>query len=498
MMYNEPTTLTTNSFTVGEWQVDPVRNTLSNKLIETRLEKRLIAILAALANAPEQQLSKEELILRVWGKKAASDETLSVAISKIRKALGCNAKNPVYIRTIGGHGFKLICKTNITEKANIVQATKAQSVKAKSTSPVLAHSQSKIVRYAALIIAATLLITALIANLANHPVPFSTLSQDEQIIYHKARHLMQRETKEDLLEARKILAKLYNDYPQQAEVLGEYAKSYFFYDFLNNRAPGPNEKKIKALFKQAIQLNPKIADLHLQLALISFYYDCDFKQAEKHFLNSLKLAPENMYILFNYTELLMAMREFDKAIHYMKKLIKAHPEFYSWGHIAYISLLARDMKTAEQEVAKVHLANTSPEYRAHAALFIAEAKGDDETVFNIYLDNFKKNNYTKAEIATAVNIYKTKGIKQLNLWLAETKKEQRNVGHFTPPLSTARYYIGAGEYIKALPYLKQAVEQRSYTTMWINSDPKYKPLHDMAEFQDLVDQLGLKVQTIRN
>ena len=65
-------------------------------------------LLVALASAPEQQLSKEQLLEVVWKDKVVSDETLSVAISHLRKALGCNAKKPVYIETISGYGFRLL------------------------------------------------------------------------------------------------------------------------------------------------------------------------------------------------------------------------------------------------------------------------------------------------------------------------------------------------------------------------------------------------------
>ncbi len=99
-----------SKFSLSDWHIDPQQNTLINSSSTNKIEKRLIRVLVVLANNTETVVTKEQLLQQVWQGKVVSDETISVAISKLRKALGCNAKQPSYIETISGVGFRLLVK----------------------------------------------------------------------------------------------------------------------------------------------------------------------------------------------------------------------------------------------------------------------------------------------------------------------------------------------------------------------------------------------------
>jgi len=95
-------------FRTGAWIVDPRHNSLTGHGKTIKIEKRLIRVLITLAEHAPQGVSKEQLLEAVWTGKVVSDDTLSVAISQLRKLLGCDAKMPVYIETITGFGFRLL------------------------------------------------------------------------------------------------------------------------------------------------------------------------------------------------------------------------------------------------------------------------------------------------------------------------------------------------------------------------------------------------------
>jgi Tol biopolymer transport system component len=65
-------------------------------------------VLLALANADGKVLSRDEIILQVWGVEFATDDLLSRAISDLRKALGDDPKAPSFIETIPTVGYRLI------------------------------------------------------------------------------------------------------------------------------------------------------------------------------------------------------------------------------------------------------------------------------------------------------------------------------------------------------------------------------------------------------
>lgn len=66
------------------------------------LSPKAFLLLKAFLEAPEEVLSKEALMLRVWGE-PVEPATLEVHLSVLRKALG----EPNPIQTVRGHGYRL-------------------------------------------------------------------------------------------------------------------------------------------------------------------------------------------------------------------------------------------------------------------------------------------------------------------------------------------------------------------------------------------------------
>ena len=68
----------------------------------------MLAVLTELAKHQGETLSKEHLILAVWGTIHTSDMVLSRAISDLRKVFGDSAKKQIYIKTMIKQGYRLI------------------------------------------------------------------------------------------------------------------------------------------------------------------------------------------------------------------------------------------------------------------------------------------------------------------------------------------------------------------------------------------------------
>lgn len=103
-------------FQLLEWKVSPDTNTLTNPEKSIRVEPKVMAVLVYLAGRAGEAVSKEQIIDSIWEEKFISDEVLTVAIHELRKALGDEARNPRFIKTIPKVGYKLIA--TITETAD--------------------------------------------------------------------------------------------------------------------------------------------------------------------------------------------------------------------------------------------------------------------------------------------------------------------------------------------------------------------------------------------
>ena len=116
-------------FTVGLWQVDPIRNVISQGSDERHLEHRLMQTLIFLAKNPGQVISREQFFDSVWKGLIVNEEALSRAISLLRSALNDNAHRPEFIQTIPGVGYRLIAEVTaaITPLPVSTSAAEAQN-----------------------------------------------------------------------------------------------------------------------------------------------------------------------------------------------------------------------------------------------------------------------------------------------------------------------------------------------------------------------------------
>ena len=75
-----------------------------------KLQRVPLQALAVLIEHKGQIVSRDHLAERIWGKGVSldADNSLNVAIRKLRQALGDNPEEPRYIQTITGQGYRLI------------------------------------------------------------------------------------------------------------------------------------------------------------------------------------------------------------------------------------------------------------------------------------------------------------------------------------------------------------------------------------------------------
>lgn len=105
------------TFWVGTWLVEPLRGRLRSDRGHVRIEPRVMSLLVRLSQTPSQAVSREELIADVWAGAFVTDEVLSSAVRKLRKALGDDVKAPDYIQTLPGFGYRLVAMVERSRQA---------------------------------------------------------------------------------------------------------------------------------------------------------------------------------------------------------------------------------------------------------------------------------------------------------------------------------------------------------------------------------------------
>ena len=98
----------TQSFDLGGFRVDPQRRTISGPDGETTIEPKIMAVLLMLAEHPGKVISREAFLDSVWSDEYGGDESLTRAISHLRKAFSNDRDLHVCIETIPRTGYRLV------------------------------------------------------------------------------------------------------------------------------------------------------------------------------------------------------------------------------------------------------------------------------------------------------------------------------------------------------------------------------------------------------
>ena len=149
---------------IGRWDVSPTELRVSNGDTEHTVEAKVMDVLIMLAEHAGEVVSREAFIEQVWGTEAGGDESLTRAISLLRKALGDTASDAKHIRTIPRKGYQLIAPVTVVDAAPASISAAKETVSAAGAALPSAETRSGPSRNGmiALVTAALLLAVALI------------------------------------------------------------------------------------------------------------------------------------------------------------------------------------------------------------------------------------------------------------------------------------------------------------------------------------------------
>jgi transcriptional activator of cad operon len=98
--------------TIGDWQVDATANRISGEAGNVELEPRVMDLLMLLAERPGEVISKDEIAAALWGEVHVNDDALTRTVFKLRKALGDDARNALYVATVPKRGYRLVAEVS--------------------------------------------------------------------------------------------------------------------------------------------------------------------------------------------------------------------------------------------------------------------------------------------------------------------------------------------------------------------------------------------------
>ena len=509
--------------TIADWTLNLNNNVLSRDNTRIQLENKQSQLLAFFAARPGENLTKSELLQQVWNKRVVSEDALYVCIAHLRKALGDNSRNPSYIKTIPGVGYRLLVTPEnnlpISGAENANQPLPKKTAIGAATTPDIKQpatpgenkpgspqsngrffplGQYRHIFWA--LLALPVLVTGFMQiyppgsqtagpgeKTATHKVQHSNIPASIRGDYQKARYLLSGDNITPAYQAQAIqllqhAITLEPGFAPAYALLGELKYQQF-----QQHKQDKLYREAQSLIKNALQLDAANKAAHLTRANMSFWQAWDFSLAEHHYRQASG-AGEADHL---FAQFLLSQGNYRLARQYSLQYISANPQAYSRPLQAWIYTMARDYETGYQELMKLG-PYQQEDFAYHVSLqAIHELQGQEQQAAEQLFWLMASAGYDPDTIAKQRRQFNSFGLRGLYHWLAFEDKHRYNLGQYTPPLSLARYAIGAGDHAKALKFLQQAVEQRQYQVLWLKVDPKYDAIRHEPQFQHLLTQIGL-------
>ena len=99
----------------GAFEVDPRSGELRKTGTRIALQDQPFKVLLALLERPGEVVSRDELRRRIWPEESFGDfdHAVSVAVAKLRAALGDSAEIPRYVETLHRRGYRFVFPVSV-------------------------------------------------------------------------------------------------------------------------------------------------------------------------------------------------------------------------------------------------------------------------------------------------------------------------------------------------------------------------------------------------
>lgn len=473
-----------NVFYFSDYAFFPLENKLVHLTTETILEQRVSDLLTVFCRHPQQPLDKQYLMSQIWAERIVNEDSLSVAISKLRKVLQDDRLNPKFIKTLSGKGYQWLPEvTDTTEFSSTLENHQSE----RKRYPVYAA-----ITLVVLVTCASFFImqheSAQTAQLS--PTTLEKLDQRHQDIraHTESNDLAQYQLA--VSKARELI----DQYPNYLPAYNTIALAKINISQLNGfRDIGIYKEEILSLTDFVLSRDNSNGEAWVLKAFIEQSANWAFETAESYYLNALKYSPDNPLVYLGYSELLISQGKFAEAEALFDELRQTNPDYYKYLNLSYVYLMQGRYQRAKAEIQRI--ANSEAESVLSPRMLnrIAIMTNNDEEAFSTLIQLMKSEGMPDEQVNHYKTLYLSSGLQSVYARLFE-EKIQLNLGQHAPPLAWARYAIIAGNYDKAIEWLDRAVNEKQPAATFIPVDPLYQRLSGYPGFHDIKQQIAKTTQ----
>ncbi|WP_181918945.1 winged helix-turn-helix domain-containing protein [Wenzhouxiangella sediminis] len=451
------------------------------------LEQKVSDLLHALCRRPGQVLTKTWLMEEIWPGRIVNEDSLSVAVSKLRRVLGDRAAAPRYIRTVTGTGYIWLPETrHLTEE----------------TARPYSAAGSRMGWWLSSGIVAVGLLVAAIGGwwVTRDGAPPSAPTTDQSSaasqpsgevgrLLEEARERLGSDRPEALRQAIADFRSVLEQHPGTAAAYLGIAEAKLDLSGLTGHLDIElYAAEVHALLDRVLELDPGNARAWLRKAELYWLADWDLPAAEQAYRHAIELAPDDPQNYLPYSEFLLSLGEFERSEEVLQRLREADPAWYRFLNMSFVYTMRGELERALAETRRLMSSEPDSEHFGRMLHRLGLLLDDDELAFEQLVLLMREESVAEDQVTEYSELYRQQGIEALFGRMLDDRLEA-NVGHYRPPIAWARYAVVAGRPDEAFRWLDEAVEERQPQILLVNVDPHYLPLRNDPRFAELLDRL---------
>jgi serine/threonine-protein kinase len=282
--------------------------------------------------------------------------------------------------------------------------------------------------------------------------------------------------------------------PKFALAYASLADAYNTIGYWGYLPPKEAFPEAKRAAKQALNIDPDLAEAHGALGYVEFQYEWKFKEAETEFKEAIRLNPNSVSALLRFFEYLFDFQRTQEAQEQLERARELDPLSIEIAYYyAARSWFERDFDRAIEQLQKTISMDPN---NAFAYLTLSPVFYKKKMPAEAFTAHEKANRlegiFSDAEMAEMRNAYETAGLSAYFRKENELRQKRLAQGKYQSPLNIALNYAFAGDDSEVLGWLERAVDERTPWLPELKIDPMWDAVRSQPRFVALLKKVGLE------
>jgi DNA-binding winged helix-turn-helix (wHTH) protein/Flp pilus assembly protein TadD len=404
--------------------------------VRVKLQQKPFQILCRLLEAQGELVTRLELAKHLWPElHVVFEGSLNTAVNALRRALGDPPRNPRYIETRPGIGYRFIAPVKPVDEVRPV-----------------------------------------------HPAAHQDCL--------KGRYFYNKMTEEDLRKSVAYFEAALSADADYAPAYAGLADTHALFAFLGIAPARDALRRANEFAQAALRIDDTLAEAHVALAGVKKLYHWDWSGAEGEYQKALRLNPNYARGHQLYAGHLSAMGRPEEALQEIRRALELDPlSLVVNMEMAWMLYMARDFQGAvEQSWRTLTMDAKFAPAQNTLGLAYEQLGMQEEGIVELQNARACSGDHPATEAALGHAYARAGRLREAEEALQALQR--RSQTRFVSPYWLSILHVALGEYAPALDLLEQAQQDRDVWLVWLKVEPRFDPLRGNPRFKALLRGMG--------